>query len=132
MKGITSSPWEYRYSVEGCSPVNLAVWNMPGLMYPVVLATPPHRSSRLYVSEDAETLLILLSLRALQKATGLPLSRVVHWTSISLHSRAATGSGERAYLYIKCEHCTPLKFTLGGSASSTLIWHAYCSQGRNV
>ena len=72
--------------------MSLAVWNMPGLMYPVELATPPHRSSRLYVSEDAEVLLILLPLLALQKATGLPLSRVVHWTSISLHSRALKGS----------------------------------------
>lgn len=78
-KEHASSPYEYRYSVEGCRPVILAVWNQPGLMKPVELATPPHKSSLPYVSEDAEALLIISSpFLAPQNTTGSPTSLVVH------------------------------------------------------
>ena len=53
-------------------------------MYPVELATSPHRSPRVYVSDLAVALLLTALPLALQCTTGVPLSRVVHWTSISL------------------------------------------------
>ena len=85
---LALSPYEYEYSVEGCSPVSLAVWNCPGSMNPVELATPPHRSPRVYVSELAVALLLTLLPLARQRTRGVPLSLVVHWTNISLEGSA--------------------------------------------
>ena len=57
-------------------------------MNPVELATPPHRSPRVYVSELAVALLLTSLPLALQCTRGVPLSLVVHWTSISLECSA--------------------------------------------
>ena len=67
-------------------------------MNPVELATPPHRSPRVYVSELAVALRPIWLPLALQCTKGVPLSLVVHWTSISLKGSAQTWAEYIQYL----------------------------------
>ena len=65
-------------------------------MKPVELATPPHRSPRVYVSELAVVLLLAAVRFAVQRTTGVPLSLVV--TGPASHWRAALRNGQRYFL----------------------------------
>ena len=81
-------------------------------MNPVELATPPHRSPRVYVSELAVALRPMWLPLALQCTKGVPLSLVVHWTSISLKGSAQIWAEYSQYLPERHKRCKTLALGL--------------------